>query len=59
MLAGAVDYLEQNVGEGSEWKKELSMIGVQHFLKTQVGIGRSLKYHKENNHFCFVKTPVY
>jgi hypothetical protein len=35
MLTGAIGYLEGNVSEGSEWKKELGMIEIEHFLKSK------------------------
>ena len=35
MLLGSLDYLEENIREGSEWKKELGMIGIYDFLATQ------------------------
>ena len=35
MLTGAIDYLDENIREGSEWKKELGMIELSHFMTTQ------------------------
>ena len=35
MLTGALDYLDQNVREGSEWKKELGMIQIDNFLNSK------------------------